>query len=159
MARRRDHPQLEAADGQDVAVAEVVVAAADGAHPGAGQLGEPRGALGVVVVPVGEHGQGHPGAALLDDAQDGGEVALVERPGVDDDGLGRAGLEQHPGVRAVEGHRPGVGGEHAVRPGRDVAARPGAVTDGGGVAVTCPSMPWPLLAAPDGRGRARGCVR
>ena len=81
-------------------------------------------AVGVVVVAVGEHRLGHPGAALLHDPKHGGEVALVERTGVDDHGLRRAGLEQHPGVGAVEGHRPGVGCQHAVRTRRDVAARP-----------------------------------
>ena len=125
VARGGDHPQLEPAGGQHVAVAQVVVAAPHRAHPGAGELGEPGRRLGVVVVPVGEHRLGHPGAALLDDVQHGGEVPLVERAGVDDDGLRRARLEQHPGVGAVERHRPGVGRQHAVGPGRDVAPRPG----------------------------------
>ena len=155
MARCRDDPQLEAAGGQHVAVAQVVVAAPHRAHPGAGELGEPRGRLGMVVVPVGEHRLGHPGAALLDDAQHGGEVALVERAGVDDDGLVEPGSSSTQVLVPSRVIGPGLGASTQCARGVTSPPAQGAVTDGGGVAVTCPSMPWP--ATQDGLSAAYTC--
>ena len=74
MAGRGHDGQLEAARPQDVAVAEVVVAAAHRADGRPGQLGEPGRGLGVVDVPVGEHRLHHPRAPAGDVLEDGRQV-------------------------------------------------------------------------------------
>ncbi len=120
VTRGGDDADLEAACRDDGAVGEVVVAAADCAGWRAGELGEARGGLGVVVVAVGQDRLGDAGAGVGHYLADALEVALVERARVDDDGLGGARLEEHPRVRAIQRHRPRVGREDAVRPRRDL---------------------------------------
>jgi hypothetical protein len=111
--------QVQAADGDHVAVGEVVVAGADRPDrpgPRPGQLREPGRRLGVVGVVVGEQGEPDPTAVTPDDLEHPREMVLVERPGVDDDALLRARLAQHPRVGAVEGHHARIRREHAMGP-------------------------------------------
>ena len=96
----------------------------DRADARSGQLGEPGGGLGMVMVAMREDGVGDPCAAVGDHAAYPLEVVVVEGTGVDDHRLGGTRLEQDPGVGAVEGHRAGVRGEDAVGPLGDLPTGP-----------------------------------
>ena len=110
------HLDARAADLDDVAVDAAPRRRADApgrARPPARRPARANSAraLGVVGVPVGEQDQRDP--APVDRRHDASRCARVGRARVDHDDRRRAGLAQHPGVRAVERHRPGVRREHA----------------------------------------------
>jgi hypothetical protein len=67
----------------------------------------------MVPVVVGDENRHAPGVAGGERPLDGGQVGGVVRAGVDQDGLPAAGRADDVGVRAVQGHTGGVGGEHA----------------------------------------------
>ena len=92
-----------------------------GEHRRAGHGRERGRALGVIGMPVREHDLAHPLPRRGHHAADPAQVALVARPGVDDQGRRGPGLGDEPGIGAVQRHRGRVGGEHAPRPRRALA--------------------------------------
>ena len=110
-----DDGDLQPADPHGLPVGQVVVTGTDRADRCRGLRREVLGRLGVVLVVMGQERQRDPGASGLDEPQHRLEVLRVQRPRVDDDGVGGPGFEEDPGVRALEGHRAGVRSEHAVR--------------------------------------------
>ena len=139
VARGRHHMDLAAGCADHVSGGQALVAEAvggvGGSHGGAGHRGEGGGALGVVGVGVGEQDPRDrlPGGADL--IVDAPQVRLVIGAGVDHDGVGRAGLGDHPGIGAVQRHQRGVRGQHTTGAGRthavDRTARRGAVSHSG----------------------------
>ena len=99
----------------------------------------------MVMVAMREDGVGDPCAAVGDHAAYPLEVVVVEGPGVDDHRLGGTRLEQDPGVGAVEGHRPGVGGQHTKCALGDLPAAP----------QHGPTLPRGRMTVPAGRQTPR----
>jgi hypothetical protein len=83
VSRGRHHPQLAAASAQHRACRETFgaepVRRVKRGHRRAGQLGEPRGARGVIRVPVGEDDLRHPAIARGRHGQHPAQVRLVVR--------------------------------------------------------------------------------
>ena len=107
--RRDDDAQLAAGAVQHVtggqALAAQPVRRVDRAHRRAGQLGQPRRARRVILVPVRQHDVGDTLAALGGDRADALQVPLVGGPRVDHDRRRRPRLGDQPGVRPVERHQ------------------------------------------------------
>ena len=110
---RRDDPDLQPVDLDDVAVVETLLPKPVRRIKGPDAAAQPRREvlrrLGVVEVVMGQEYDAHV-AGLLGDRV---EVGLLGRTGVDHHRAPGTGLAQDPGVGAVEGHHVGVRREHA----------------------------------------------
>jgi hypothetical protein len=118
VTRCGQHLQLETVGDHHVAVVETLVADPElrvgRAHATSHRRGERRRCLGVVGVTMGQQHHCH----LRGSGADSLEMTFIVGAGVDDDAATSPWVvraAQHPGVGAVERHRPGVGRENPDR--------------------------------------------
>ena len=112
MARRRPDPKLDAGGRDHVALAQPfgseLVRRVERADRRAGEFMHPRRTVAVIEMAMSEQDRAH----VACHRQNCLQVRLVLRAGIDDDRSFVARSAQHPGVRALQGHRARIVGEH-----------------------------------------------
>jgi hypothetical protein len=126
---RADDVDAQPGHGDDVAVPQPFVTepvpGVERPYRRAGQLGEPPRAFAVIGMTVGEQHLGDRADTFPDGGQDGLQMRLVLRAGIDHDRALGAGRRQHPGVRAVQRHRARIRRQDTEGRGADLTATPG----------------------------------
>src|SRR5262245_46509740 len=130
MTRGADHPDLQTADLNYVAIAKPLHAQPMPWIKGpdrntASELGEAVGALRVIRVAMREQYQTNPCVEVGSRGQHRTQVTLEFRSRVDDDTDRTARLEQQPGVRPVQRHRSRIGGQNPGCPADALAGHEG----------------------------------